>query len=325
MQTAYKAKGKENLKPRNSVKAESASAWRSKVPATANENFEYLRFAGGKSPNIQAFLDTASEWALKTHGDVGIMIKTLKRFTLPDIDLPDVPYSNLNDPFKVKRTELKITIENRIKRIESAKMQESKLYGDLWANMSTESRECVQDLMVPRYDAQGDPCLDADGEVIMHNDWLDVARTCDPLRLLERIRETHLAPNTGLIEMDQLKAQEDLEGIRQGPNESLASYKKRRDDARERYEATGGLLEPESTQALRFMNHMDPIRYGAYRANALNLAAQGVKPLPDTVSKVYHEASQFKVVSSVGKVIDAGAFVAKADPAKNEKKKRMKK
>ena len=71
--------------------------------------------------------------------------------------------------------------------------------------------------------------VNADAQLV--NDWEDVRNSSDPVRLWARIRQTHLAVDTGVSITNQKEARSKRSRIFQSPNESLVTYKQRFEEA----------------------------------------------------------------------------------------------
>ena len=128
-------------------------------------------------------------------------------------------------------------------------------------------------------------------------DWDDIDSKMDPLRLWKRIYQTHSAGGDLSIPIfAKSKAEHAYLNTRQGPEESLTSYRKRFTDAVRAYKAAFE-EEPEADrQAYQYMCGLDKARFAVFRAELENNAILGVKNIPKTVARMHAAAEAYKVV-----------------------------
>ena len=116
----------------------------------------------------------------------------------------------------------------------------------------------------------------------------------DVLSLIRRINTTHLAPDTGVVEVNQEQTKIRYENLRQFPQESVLDYKRRFQNALEAMAAVGLGAIPGPSQAARFIINLDNARYGAYKADVANWAKNGIMAYPQTMEAAFESASTYR-------------------------------
>ena len=268
----------------------------------SNSNLVVLRYENGSCPNFISFRDTLHPYALTECGQVASIIKTNVEYVPPKVVLPTRELTESNDPFAVKRTELEQQVKDRAKEISHLRtIAKPKLYGIVWGAMSQDSRNKVIECQVP-VDPTATP-------IVYHNDWAEVEAASDSTSLWKRILLTHHGVSTTIPVLDQSKAREDYERVRQSKSEQLFVYRDRFKMALETMTSTGATVETAAEQAARFVKGLDNARYAQFRADLTNDATRGTAKYPDTYEKVYDLASKYKLVSASGQVIEASAYI----------------
>ncbi len=249
-----------------------------------------------------------STCALETYGNLGKLIKSEEYYEPPLIPAPDEPWTNATDPDKFHRT-MRIEDE-KARRAEIRRMQQDRtnLFAMLWSRMSEESREVVQAVSVP---APFFHSLNVNFEDSFINDWDNVESECDPKRLLERIRRTHIGADTGLLVNDIFDITSRYETIKMDPRESILHLKKRFKDAIDAISAVGGNIETQQMQAARFLRCLKADhRYNPFVVAQEELAAVGLKDLPNSYQEAYELASKYKIRDVVRRHFDTTVFTA---------------
>ena len=305
------------VKNRNGRASEKADRTSTSTTSTSNSNnqfentnFETLRMVNGVCPNFIQFRDSAHAYCLSQLGPVANIISTNERYLPSPVIDPDQVLNDSNDPHRTKRLMHEQRVKNReneIHQLES--ISEPKLFGLLWGNCSEESKDRIMRCQVVA-DADDDASEPADVTYI--NDWTDVYAKSDSTRLWDRILNTHVGSDSGILVLNAAEAKSKYEKNRQGKSQTLVAYKtqfKFNLDTCDAYAVTGHLvMESEAEQAVRFINGLDNLRYAHFRANLVNNANNGSAAYPDTWQKAFDLASKFKVVSNAGHVVEASAF-----------------
>ena len=210
---------------------------------SSNSEFETLIFTYGKASNIVKFKETAFNFCLKELGQVSRVIRDTRRYLPPVVPDPEGnnPFSAANDPFGAKKAAYLRQVSNREDSLAELASKEPQLFAHIWGNRSKESREQVEKIQQQKMDVLGnlmfvDPdgdlvALDADGNppagsVRVMEAWEEVFGQ-DVLSLIRRINTTHLAPDTGVVEVNQEQTKIRYENLRQFPQESVLDYKRR--------------------------------------------------------------------------------------------------
>ena len=264
--------------------------------SSSNSNLVILRYENGSCPNFMSFRDTIHPYALKECGQAASIIKTNVEYVPPQVVIPNQPYNPFNDPFGVMRTEIEQKVKDRTKELNDLRtVAKPKLYGIIWGVMSQDSRNKVIECQVP-VDPTAIP-------IIYHNDWDDVEATSDSTRLWKRILSTHHAICTTIPVLDQSKAREDYERVRQSKTDQLFIYRDRFKLALETLRSTGATIETPAEQAVRFVKGLDNARYAQFRADLTNDATRGTAVYPATYETVYELASNIKLFPLLVKLL----------------------
>ena len=179
-----------------------------------NTSFDVLSYTYGKSTNVIKYKDEAFTYCLKELGQVAYLIRDSARSVPSPIPEPigANPFSAGNDPYGAKKAAYLRKVSNREDKIDDLQTAEPKLFAHLWNNTSKESRAQIERVSQPLldyerrfiyHDAAGEPCAaDEAGAVRVMERWDDIFGR-DALSLIRRINTTHLAPDTGVIELTQ--------------------------------------------------------------------------------------------------------------------------
>lgn len=267
--------------PRNEPKSKKGSDY-------SNPEFETLKLVNGICTNFVLFRKSASDYLRSELGEVATLLITNEEFIPQDIDLPEVPWNDESDPHGIERRKLLKKVELREVKLAELDEAKVKLFAMLWRNLSEDSRDRVSRATVPNPAVADDE--DAT-EVI--NDWEDVLTASDPVRLWQRILQTHRGTDTGVSALDRREAQLAYERVRQGISETLLSYKERFDNALQTVQEYEDAAEETSQQAIRFIENLDSARYTGFRVRIKNNAKDGIKPLPATWQDAYVSASTY--------------------------------
>ena len=162
-------------------------------------------------------------------------------------------------------------------------------------------------------DAAGDPvALGADGAVpagavrVMET-WEDIFGQ-DVLSLVRRINTTHLAPDTGVVEVNQEQTKIRFENLKQYPQESVLDYKRRFQNALDAMAAVGLDPIPAPSQAARFIINLESSRYGAYKADVANWAKNGIMAYPQSLEAAFESASTYREAHTAPSALTGSAY-----------------
>ena len=288
-----------------------------------NTEFDFLSYTYGKSTNISKFKETAFTFCLKELGMVARVIRDGERYHPPAVPDPigNNPFSAANDPHGAKKAAYLRQISNREDSIAELRGKEPKLFAHLWGNMSKESRTQVERLQQQRMDfygellfvnAAGDPCdANAAGATQVMEVWDEVFGN-DVLSLIRRIDTSHLAPDTGIVELNQETTRIRYENLKQYPHEQVLDYKRRFQNALDAMTAVGLANISDSSQATRFIINLDSTRFARYKADVNNWAKNNIKPYPRNLEEAYESASTHKDPSISTSTTSGTAYVAEA-------------
>ena len=100
--------------------------------------------------------------------------------------------------------------------------------------------------------------------------WDDIEKSNDPLDLWKAIVATHMAAVTGATACDKSRARSAYSNINQDSTESVASLKKRIDNALKVYDAVGQSRPADEELAADFIRKLDANRFAGLRADLEN-------------------------------------------------------
>ena len=200
-------------------------------------------------------------------------------------------------------------ISNREDVISDLASKEPQLFAHLWSNMSVESRNVVERLSQQSMNVAGDlmfidptnedqPCeANVVGATRVMEVWDDIIGQ-DALSNTLWINTTHLAPDTGVVELYQEQTRMRYENVKQYSGETILDYKRRFQHAIDAMTAVGIPIMAQSSIAARFIINLDNNRYGAYKADVTNWAKNSIKSYPNTLEIAFESASTYKEATS---------------------------
>ena len=162
-------------------------------------------------------------------------------------------------------------------------------------------------------DAAGDHVnLDANGvppagAVRVMEVWEDIFGQ-DVLSLVRRINTTHLAPDTGVVEVNQEQTKIRYENLKQYPQESVLDYKRRFQNALDAMAIVGLPQVPAPSQAARFIINLNSSRYGAYKADVANWAKNGIMAYPQYLEAAFESASTYREAHTAMSPLSGSAY-----------------
>lgn len=193
--------------------------------------------------------------------------------------------------------------------IAKAKTTNSKLFGIIWACLSTESRYAIERL--PEWTNQEE-------DRTSHS-------TYNLEALMQAITKTHMVQPSGPRRNahDIFLATESYHSLRMGLKQSLSEYMEEFKFARSRIEGMGGVLEIESQSAMRFLKSLDPDRFSEF-VTALNTSCTiGGNKFPSTIFEVFslaYDASVTKAsMSKTTSMMEATTLTTIGNPTETSK------
>ena len=257
------------------------------------EEVPTLRF--GNKSNFYDFKEALSTYLLKNFGFLGRFVEDERYYNPPVPTMDPIPHDTEDAEVKILRTLFVETRKHHNKQILDMEADKPKVYAFIWSNLSQESKEKVQeDPNYPIYQASQ-----------------------DPLSLWLRIARTHIVGDVRISPIALHLAKETFSNLRQGQTESLVQFKKRFDEAITTIEAIDPLEVPSQLErATKLLMSLDKHRYGDLRVTLENNTSRGLETFPQTVNQMFEIASNFKVLTTTGSIIDATAYVTKSTKPK---------
>ena len=151
-----------------------------------------------------------------------------------------------------------------------------------------------------------------DSEDFLVDDWEDVLLRCDAVRLMKRIRASHLGGGSSVNPIaTQITATTEFEKILQKPSESLLAYKERFESDFKNLKAIGAktTYTPEKLGLKFLMTLSDDLNQFKQH---IWMQVNAKDPKYRTVADIYSAACNFHIISSTGKLIEAHAYTVKA-------------
>jgi hypothetical protein len=278
-----------------------------KVFDQSNKDFETLHFSYGKVSNVIKFKETSFNFCLKQLGPVANIIKDGRRSIPDEIPNPPAVFTAANDPFGAKKTAYLRKVSNREDLLAELSAKEPQLFAHIWTNMSKESRAQVEKASQQAMSFAGNLLFeDVDGDLCDENEVGAVRRMevwdrifgRDALSLIRRINSTHLAPDTGVEELNQEQTRIRYEDLKQYPGESILDYRRRFQHAVDAMHAVGIAAVPDRSLAARFIINLDN-KYGAFKADLANWSKNGIKAYPQTLEAAFESASTYREATPV--------------------------
>lgn len=138
--------------------------------------------------------------------------------------------------------------------------------------------------------------LDADSydTVTNHEDWVNLKVSKDCAAFLQLIETTHYSLAKVSI-LDQSRAMDNYNLLRQFPNESIAAYKLRFDDAVQRCKALACPEIGEPILACQYIKGLDAKRYSGMKVDLENNSRHGISVYPANLAAAHRIASTWVV------------------------------
>ena len=284
------------MPPRRSKKPLNSEA-SVKTPKESADEVPMLRY--GNKNNFYYFKDQLSNYLIKTFGILGRFVQT-GHYHVPPVPQRDpIP----EDADYEETTILKGLWFEELKHHKKAcldlELQKPKVYAFIWGKLSQESKDKVEEA----------------------DDFEEFDELQDPLRLWARVAETHMIGETRIAPIALHLAKGIYSDLKQSPTESLVAYKKRFDEALISIRIIDEEeLPSELEMATKFLMSLDKFRYGQLRVSIENNVSRGIEQFPRTLLQMFEIASNYKVLTTQGSVIDATAYVTNKKSKSNSKK-----
>jgi hypothetical protein len=147
----------------------------------------------------------------------------------------------------------------------------------------------------------GKLCKESQDEIQGHNDWPDIKKTRDPLKLWKVIKSCHQVLTTSKVApVIKKTAHEEYAACKQGPFEHIMDYKRRFDAKLDALIASGNAAASDADVAMDFMYGLYNGRYAIFKAEVVNNMQKGSSVSLDDLNKMYVVASR-RVVVKAGK------------------------
>ena len=133
-------------------------------------------------------------------------------------------------------------------------------------------------------------------EIQDDEEWIENYQQRDLLYLIQRIRSTHIARQTGNPGQDRERVQMLWATIRMQPYETSFAFRKRVDDHQLERTAVGLPVIPEEDLVIGILNRLDMSRYSSLVTNYLDNERRGIADLPILSSTLWKEVKEAQVV-----------------------------
>lgn len=254
----------------------------------------------GPANNFSKFKEALSNTALKEYGVLGKLIKQGTYAKIEPKEPNDMDYKLDADPYGVNRE--KYLEDCKEYRKEMAKMRENKpkLYGLIMQYLSDESKD----------------------EIKRQDKYDDIEKTADPEGLWRLVEETHKVTSISKVEaVTKLAARTTYQNMRQGPYESIITYKERFDNAKKAYEDQGNPAMGDIDIAMDFFRGLDNNRYGHFKTQIMNDLTSKAIEQPANLNEMYLLANQWLQVKTTTNAMGFGTtFTTTLDYQEKPKK-----
>ena len=247
---------------------------------TASEELELpvLYFAEGQEDlqtNIMDCKELRSIYLKRTYGYAGRLLDLGKHYEPEPVKRPTIPNGASDEEKAIVMNLYREDCKIRLREIAEMKRAYAKIYAFLYGQLSEESKEKVKTVQ----------------------NWDDIEESNDPLDLWKAIVATHMAAVTGATACDKSRARSAYSNINQDSTESVASLKKRIDNALKVYDAVGQSRPADEELAADFIRQLDTNRFAGLRADLENKQLiYGQDMYPKTLVDAYSMAVNYKVI-----------------------------
>jgi hypothetical protein len=139
-------------------------------------------------------------------------------------------------------------------------------------------------------------------EIQDHAEWKTNFESKYLLYLINRIRSTHVAKQSGNPSQDKERVRATWANLRMAANESSFSFRTRVENYQLERTAVGLAVLPDEEIIIGILNRLDMSRYSALVANYLDNERRGICSLPDTLPKLWKELKDAQIVRFRGAV-----------------------
>ena len=243
-----------------------------------------LNYNANSPNNYTAWMESLVDNLGPVYGNLAKVLKTNTKYIVPNVKDEDfMPPQEMDENGDViphgitvaQKADLRIAaIKDRNKKVAILKGDEPKFYDSIWSSIGQNSRQVISG----------------------HVDYAQAFADSDPHPLLSIVRKTHLTEvargGQNATIKNNLQADKDFLAIRQLPDETLVRLKKRCEDDHDVLVGMGLPRKSEAVRAMHFMCALDE-RFAEYVMSVENAAVTGT-PMPDTMRKVFDQASGYK-------------------------------
>jgi hypothetical protein len=258
-----------------------------------------LQFAGSEriSSNFYQFAEALHTACSINYGSIARLIKINDWPSVPlpikphpeDVEYDDDEYEQLVEDWKESR---KLAIRENIK-IRSYAPQ---MFSKIMMHLSEESKAAVKESV----------------------DWEDIEINEDPVRLWNRVRETHLATSSANTELDKLRARNLYAKLYQSKNEPLVKFKERTLNALKVLKAVNETVPSDQAVAMDFISRLDNSKFADLKKTLENNVILNTGKYPKTLNEAYTIANNIKVIASssgglkIAEVAEQNVFLTSA-------------
>ena len=224
----------------------------------------------GPANNFSKFKEAISKSALKNYGQLGKLIK-LGKYYVPEEPL-STDYDFINDPLGVNKAAYLEDMKEYRKEIMKMRNERPKLYALILQYLSDESLE----------------------EIKRSDKFEKIDEETDPLNLWLLVEETHKVTSISKVEaVTKLAARSTYATMRQGPYESIITYKERFTVALKAYDDQGNPKLEDRDIAMDFFRGLDNARYATFKTEIMNGLTSKAIEQPDSLNAMYLLANQW--------------------------------
>ena len=282
------------MKKNGTEKPKRFARYPSQSTRDTSESVPKLRY--GANSNLATFKQKMVVAAMEKYGNLARLLELDEYYEPDPIELSD--YDKRTDPLGIQLDRMKNKIKTRDRLISEMENNRTPFYGYMLRHLSNESLDAIKLL----------------------DEYEQINREKDPLLLWRAIKKTHkVATNSNVERVRKAETRRKYQEAKQGPYESIVSYKERFDYLLEAYKDVGNAEMEESDIAMDFFEGLDDTRYGEFKTNYLNDLMMGTQSAPDHVNDVYVKASKFMSHNRTQKSGGGSSFMSRSKNNKGKK------
>ena len=154
-------------------------------------------------------------------------------------------------------------------------------------------------------------------EIKDHEDWEEAFLNRDLLFLIERIRATHIARQSGNPAQDMERVRSNWANMRMFANETSFAFRKRVEDYQLERTSVGLPEIPDNELIIGILNRLDMSRYALLVRDYLDNERRGIAELPELPSTLWKEIKDTQVIRFRGATGGQlhGVYLSRADEA----------